>query len=232
MSEAFWYTDPSVLIGSKWYQFVPTASMSVDQSLNAVVRFVLYLSVLLFFCSMDARYFLYVPTILLVTLALHIWFPKAKEMAITEAFRGSPFVSSNKTGETSLPTPDNPFMNATLPDIMDNPNRPPAADITDKTVRDQVNKAFSKTSNIYMDTSDVFDMVQAQRNFWSVVEDDHAGLLKFLGKNAKSDKLGSESYAVAKGTKQREKELQLSDSQVFATSQPTGTLPTSAISAL
>jgi len=119
-----------------------------------------------------------------------------------------------------------------LPDIMDNPNRPPAADITDKKVRDQVNKAFSKTSNLYMDTTDVFDMVQAQRNFWSVVEDDHAGLLKFLGKNAKSDKLGSESYAVAKGTKQREKELKLSAEQLFATSQPTGTLPTSAISAL
>ena len=199
MGEPFWYSNPSVLFQSTtWYAFVPTASMSVDQSLNAVVRFVIYLSVLLYACSRDARYFLYIPTILIVTVALHTFFPKAKK--ITESFQGSSFVSSYEGTETSLPTPDNPFMNATLPDILDNPNRPPAADVTNKEVRDKVNKSFAQTSNLYMDTSDVFDMVQAQRNFFTVVEDDHGGLLKFLQGNTVSDKIGNESYVAAKGS--------------------------------
>jgi hypothetical protein len=93
-------------------------------------------------------------------------------------------------------------MNASLVDINDNPNRPPAADVTDIDIRDKVNKAFAQTSNIYMDTSDVYDLVQSQRNFHTVPEDDHAGLLAFLGKNAQysNQKLLSEGFVVAKGT--------------------------------
>jgi hypothetical protein len=93
-------------------------------------------------------------------------------------------------------------MNPGLTDILDHPNRPPAAVITGKAVRDQVNNEFAKTSNIFMDTTDVFEMVQSQRNFYTVPADDHAGLLKFLGKNGQhsNQKLLSEGFVVAKGT--------------------------------
>jgi hypothetical protein len=91
-------------------------------------------------------------------------------------------------------------MNPHLTDILDNPNKPPASDVTRVDIRDEVNTAFAKTSNIYMDTTDVFQMVQAQRNFHTVVTDDHAGLLKFMGKGQRADKLLSEGYVAAKGT--------------------------------
>jgi hypothetical protein len=101
-----------------------------------------------------------------------------------------------------MPTDDNPFMNPQLTDIHVNNNRPPAADITDVKVRDKVNAAFAQTSNLYMDTTDAFDLVQSQRNFYSVPQDDHAGFLAFLGKNAQqsNQKLLSEGFVVAKGT--------------------------------
>ena len=51
-----------------------------------------------------------------------------------------------------------------------------------------------------MDTTDIFEMVQAQRNFHTVATDDHAWLLKFLGKGQRTDKLLSEGYVAAKGT--------------------------------
>lgn len=194
MSEKFWYSDPSVLFNAKnWYVFVPTPSMSVPQALNAVTRFAIYLSVLLFITSMNPMYVLVVPLVMAVTIFLNAWFPEAKK--ITETF-----VSSYVGTEESKPTPDNPFMNAPLTDILDNPNRPPAADVTRVDVRDEVNRAFAQTSNIYMDTTDVYDLVQSQRNFHTVPEDDHAGLLRFLGKNSSSDKLLNEGYVVAKGT--------------------------------
>lgn len=194
MSEPFWYSDPSVLFeATRWYVFVPTPTMTVPAALNAVVRFSVYLSVLLFLTSLQPIYLLFVPLVMVVTIFLHAWFPQAKK--ITETF-----VSSYVGEGRSRPTPDNPFMNAPLTDIQDNPNRPPAADVTQMDVRNEVNQAFSKTANIYMDTTDVFDLVQGQRNFHTVPEDDHAGLLKFLGKNARSDKLLSEGYVVAKGT--------------------------------
>jgi hypothetical protein len=92
-------------------------------------------------------------------------------------------------------------MNSSLPDILDNPDRPRAADITSPAVRDEVNRTFAQTSNLYMDTSDTFDLIQAQRNFHSVPEDDHAGLLKFINKGGSvNPKILSESYVAAKGT--------------------------------
>jgi hypothetical protein len=194
MSEKFWYSDPSVLFNAKsWYVFVPTPNMTVPQALNAVTRFAIYLSVLLFITSMNPMYVLVVPLVMATTIFLNAWFPEAKKMTET-------FVSSYVGTEESKPTPDNPFMNAPLTDILDNPNRPPAADVTRVDVRDEVNRAFAQTSNIYMDTTDVYDLVQSQRNFHTVPEDDHAGLLRFLGRNARSDKLLNEGYVVAKGT--------------------------------
>ena len=175
--------------------FVPQANMTVKSALNAVVRFSAYLAVLLALTSRDVWYLLMIPTVMVLTIFLEKWFPQAKK--ITEGF-----VSSNESEERSMPTDDNPFMNAPLTDILDNPDRPRAADVTDVNVRDKVNRAFAQTSNIYMDTTDVYDLVQSQRNFHTVPEDDHAGLLAFLGKNAQysNQKLLSEGFVVAKGT--------------------------------
>ena len=194
MPQPFWYSDPSVLFTKDtWYVFVPTPAMTVPEALNAVVRFSVYLSGLLFLTSLDPWYILLVPVVMGITLFLNAWFPHAKKM--TESF-----VSSYVGTDETMPTHTNPFMNASLADIHVNNDRPRAADVTRLDVRDKVNQAFAQTSNIYMDTTDVFDLVQAQRNFHTVPEDDHAGLLKFLGKNARSDKLLSEGYVVAKGT--------------------------------
>lgn len=193
-TEPFWYDEPNVLFNKDtWFTFVPTPDMTVPAALNAVVRFSAYLSVLLFLTSMNPMYIFIVPLVMGISIFLNSWFPQAMKM--TESF-----VSSYVGTDETMPEADNPFMNAPLTDILDNPDRPPAADVTRVDVRDKVNAEFSKTSNIYMDTSDVFDLVQAQRNFHTVPEDDHAGLLKFLGKNARSDKLLSEGYVVAKGT--------------------------------
>ena len=196
MTEPFWYTEPSVLFSKDtWYMFVPQANMTVKAALNAVVRFSVYLSVLLTITSRDSWYLLFIPTVMLATIFLEKAFPEVKK--ITEGF-----VSSYQGEDRSMPTEDNPFMNAPLTDINDNPDRPPAADVTDIKVRDKVNAAFAQTSNIYMDTTDVFDLVQGQRNFHTVPEDDHAGFLAFLGKNAQysNQKLLAEGFVVAKGT--------------------------------
>ena len=198
-TEPFWYSEPSVLFSqATWFKFVPTADMPVATALNAVVRFSVYLASLLFLSSMRPAYLIIIPLVMGVTIALNSMFPRAKK--IVEGF-GNGLVVSGYVGDMeSRPSDDNPFMNPHLTDILDNPKLPPAADVTRKDVRDEVNAAFAKTSNIYMDTSDVFQMVQAQRNFHTVVTDDHAGLLKFLGKGQRTDKLLSEGYVAAKGT--------------------------------
>jgi hypothetical protein len=76
---------------SKWYVFVPQASMTVKEALNAVVRFSVYLSVLLTATSRDVWYLLLVPVVMVVTIFLEKWFPQAKK--ISEGFRSGPVVS-------------------------------------------------------------------------------------------------------------------------------------------
>jgi len=196
-----WYDDPTILFSrTSWYVFVPQATMSVKASLNAVVRFSVYLSVLLAATSRDVWYLLLIPLVMGVTIILESLFPKAARMR--EGFQAGTAVSGYEGTERTMPTDDNPFMNPTLVDINSNPNRPPAADVTDVAVRDKVMASVAQTSNLYMDTTDAFDLVQSQRNFYTVPEDDHAGLLAFLGKNAQAtnQKLLSEGFVVAKGT--------------------------------
>ena len=201
MTETFWYSDPSILFRQDtWYTFVPQPNMSVRAALNAVVRFSVYLSVLLFATSRDPWYLVIVPIVMVLTVLLNRTFPEAKRMM--EGFASGPVVTGYSGSERSQPTADNPFMNPGLTDILDDPDRPPAAEITNKATRDKVNEAFAQTSNIYMDTSDVFDLMQGQRNFHAVPADDHGGFLKFLGKNAQAtnQKLLSEGFVVAKGS--------------------------------
>ena len=198
-TEPFWYSEPNILFTQDtWSKFVPTADMPVSTALNAVVRFSVYLATLLFLSSMRPAYLLIIPLVMGVTIALNLMFPRARRMV--ESF-GNGLVVSGYVGDMETrPSDDNPFMNPHLTDILDNPNMPPPADVTRKDIRDEVNAAFAKTSNIYMDTTDVFQMVQAQRNFHTVATDDHAGLLKFMGKGQRTDKLLSEGYVAAKGT--------------------------------
>lgn len=199
MNEPFWYSDPSILFSqTSWFKFVPTADMPVSTALNSVVRFSVYLSLLLFVSTMRPIYLLIIPLVMIVTIALDRVFPNARK--IVEGF-GNGLVVSGYVGDMETrPSDDNPFMNPHLTDILDNPMLPPAADVTRKDIRDEVNEAFAKTSNIYMDTGDIFQMIQSQRNFHTVVTDDHAGLLKFLDKGKRTDKLLSEGYVAAKGT--------------------------------
>jgi hypothetical protein len=200
-TEPFWYDDPNVLFSrSNWYVFVPHATMPVKAALNAVVRFSVYLSLLLTATSRDVWYLLLIPLVMGVTIVLSSWFPNTKK--IMEGFQSGPVVSGYSGTETSMPSDDNPFMNPQLTDIHAENKRPPAADVTDIAVRDKVNTAFAQTSNLYMDTTDAFDLVQSQRNFYTVPEDDHAGFLAFLGKNGQvtNQKLLSEGFVVAKGT--------------------------------
>lgn len=181
--------------------FVPQPNMSVRESLNAVVRFSVYLAVLLFATSRDPWYLTIIPVVMVITIFLHRAFPQAKKI-MSEGFASGPVVTGYTGAERTLPTPDNPFMNPGLTDILDNPNRPPAAEITSLETRDKVNEAFAQTSNIYMDTTDLFNLIQSQRNFYSVPADDHEGFLKFLGKNGQrtNQKGLSEGFVVAKGT--------------------------------
>ena len=148
-TEPFWYDDPNVLFSkANWFVFVPQASMTVKSALNAVVRFSVYLSILLTATSRDVWYLLIIPLVMAITLFLEKWFPHAKK--ITEGFQSGPVVSGYSGTETSMPSDDNPFMNPQLTDIHSENKRPPASDVTALNVRDKLNEVFSPVSYTHL----------------------------------------------------------------------------------
>jgi hypothetical protein len=226
MPEQIWFKEPSVLFApDTWSKFVPTKDMSTAEALNSVVRFSTYFSVLLFFSTGVPAYLMAVPIIMISTILLHNLFPNGKTIET--------FLSKTKekaTTKYTMPTKENPFMNVLLTEIQDDPNRADAAPTNRRDVKVEMYKAFQNTSDLYMDTTDLFDQSQAMRTFHTLqsakVPNDLDGFKAWLAKGldepdysstapARNAKKDSESYVPAKGS------LHLPSS----TAKPSGTTP-------
>lgn len=226
----FWLSDPSILFrGDKWTEFVPTQTMSTAEALNAVVRFAIYSSVILFLATRIHTYLLAIPVVAITSIFLFKLFPNGTMLETFFSF-GKSLV---KRESFTMPTENNPFMNVLLTDIQDNPDRPDAASISDKHVREEVNNKFKHTNDIYMDTSDAFDQVQSMRNFHTIqsskIPNDQDAFLKWLSKDMDAPDHSS-AFPARGGKKQSEDFLPARGSTralTSTTSKPTGTTPSS-----
>lgn len=224
MTEQIWFKDPAVLFApDQWSRFVPTKSMSTVQALNAVVRFSVYFSVILFLATQITGYLLAIPAVMGATVVLFTLFPHGR---VLETFKAA--VSGK---QYTMPTAANPFMNPLLTEITDNPDRLDAAPVIRRDVQAGIMKSFQQTTDIYMDTSDLFDQASAIMPFHTLqsatIPNDQDGFLKWLAKGlnepdysssflARRAKEISEGYMPARGS-----ELTLTNT----TSKPTGTAP-------
>lgn len=195
--ETFWLNDPAHLFTKEtWVRFVPQEWMTVPEALNAIVRFTVYFSTVLTLLTGKSEYILAIPVVALITVFLNQMYPETQ--TFKEAF-------TNKSGRAeATPTPSNPFMNVTLDQISGDPERPAAANVLRSDIAESAANAFSKTSDLFMDTSDRFDMMQSSRAFYTTAStttpNDLGGFQEFLNKDNVSRKLDSESYVAAKGS--------------------------------
>jgi hypothetical protein len=230
MSEQFWFKDPAILFKKDtWSKFVPLQTMTTAEALNSVVRFTIYFAGIMSLATGEGIYMLSIPLVMIATVILGNVFPNGKTLESFSLDLGGTKVKD--TTEYTMPTKDNPFMNVLLTEIKDNPNRPDAAPTMRRDVKDKIYKAFQQTSDIYMDTSDLFDQAQAMRTFHTLqsakVPNDQDGFLKWLAKGwdapdfssappARFGKIKNEGYVDAVGSM---KELS------STTAKPTGTSP-------
>lgn len=212
MPEQIWFKDPAILFTAEtWSKFVPLQGMTTAESLNTVVRLSIYFALFLFLANGSTAYILTVPIVMAFTVVLYNIFPNGKTL---EAFVGQ----TKKEGvleNYTMPTANNPFMNVLLTEITDNPDRAESAPANRKDVREKIYKAFQQTSDLEMDTSDIFDQEQAMRNFNPVqpsrIPGDLDAFKKFLSKGldepdfssaapARLGKILSEGYVNSKGS--------------------------------
>jgi hypothetical protein len=175
----------------------------------------------------DTKYLVAIPVVLVLTVLAFQLFPHVRNL---EAFQNV----VNALDKYTNPTPANPFMNPLLTEIQDNPNRPDAAPTTSTKVKRAIEKAFQHTSDIYMDTSDRFDMAQSMKTFHTLqagtIPNDQDGFLKFLAKGmdepdfssafpSRNAKEKSETYVIALGS-------EASQGLPNSTEKPLGVTPT------
>lgn len=145
MQDTFWLNDPTILfnkdsVGQVW----PTRDMSANEKLNAITRLVILLTILGYLITGNFRVIVTgVVTIVAVAILKYLKKDEDLKKSINKAAKEG-FSTLDKSTIEKLrlekPTNKNPMMNVLLPQIQDQPNRPPAAPAFNPVVVEDINK--------------------------------------------------------------------------------------------
>ena len=145
MQDTFWLNDPTILfnkdsIGQVW----PGRDMSANEKLNAITRLVILLTILGYLVTGNVRVIV-TGVVTIVAVAVLKYLKKDEDLKDTvskAAKEGFSTLDENTLARLRLekPTEKNPMMNVLLPQIQDEPNRPPAAPAFNPIVVEDINK--------------------------------------------------------------------------------------------
>lgn len=173
MNNIFWTHDISILfIKSKLNEFIPTDIMTLEEKLNSLMRFSIYLSLILIIYN--KKYLnLYIVVIMgLLTIFLYKYYNKNIEEEtvsnILDKFnmKENNIVFNKKKNDNNKkciePTHLNPFMNRLIfdkePDLEN-------CSLDDPKISEKIEKNFN--NNLYKDIGDIFDKNNSQRQYYT-----------------------------------------------------------------
>lgn len=174
LSDDFWADNPNIIFQkNRLIEFFPTKDMSTPEKLNALTRFFIYLSIILFIVYKQWNVF-YIPIIAMII--FYIIYKNDQQVQeinvekfnteIKDALQINPNtpITINDVGDVcQKPTHNNPFMNVLISDITANPNRPPACYSEDPDTKEEIETFFNY--NLYKDVDDVWDKRNSQREY-------------------------------------------------------------------
>ena len=209
VNDPFWGDHVPILYdGDRLVEFFPTADMDNNEKFNAMTRFFIYLSVVLFIVY--RRYNLLFIAIIPVAIIYLIHYHATKsEIKTQEQFENklksqlkinpNTPIKINEMGDVcQMPTPMNPFMNVLMTDYTDNPNRPPACTYNDAQANEERDKYFNY--NLYRNVEDVWDRRNSQREYVTMpgttIPNDRDSFMKWCWKTTYVCKDGDLKYCL------------------------------------
>ena len=179
MSEQIWYQDlPKFITSKNFYVMLPTQEMSLEQKLNALLRFFLYLSIVLSLVMVNSKY-LFIG-ILAAILSYVIYQFEQRDRTTAEKFLEDKTLDIVDNKLCTRTTVENPFMNPSIVDIKYNPERPAACNIA--SVKDRVEANFKK--RVFKDVNDIWGKDFSAREFYTTpsttIPNDQEGFAKWL----------------------------------------------------
>ena len=178
-----WYEQPAILFSiNNITHFYPSNEKPYNENMNAVVRFSLYLSIILVIIKRNYLYLYIFFLACLVTFLLSKNNIRVENLSI-----------KMKDKECQESTKNNPFMNVLMSDYKINPKR--KACKIDNRVRKVISKNFNH--NLYKDVSDVYEKSNSQRQYYTMpsttIPNDQSSFAKWLYKVPSTCKSGDGS---------------------------------------
>lgn len=199
--ENIWFKDPYSFLTDfqDFIVFIPDSSMTYEEQLNASLRFAIYFSIAVFIVKRDYRIFFFIIFVGLLTFVLY----ETKNKNIKkdrEVFDNLGIDYEPKKNKSCMkPSKSNPFMNVTFADYEEFPNRPPACNIGNKKVKDQVSQFFD--DELPRNVDDIYHNQSSDRQYYSnpstTIPNDQGTFAKWLykvGKTCKEDGIECNKY--------------------------------------
>ena len=168
-----WIYTSKLLSSDKLFEIIPNSDMKYNEKINAITRFTLYLSILLYLASGNYLYFYIVLVTILIIYLVYVFngkesfnqyeLDKSKEDTSEDNDNLSTVnLDNSKEDKCKNPTKNNPLMN---PLIGESTYDNKACDIKDNKILESVDKKFC--NKLFQDTSNIFNNRFEQRAFYT-----------------------------------------------------------------
>ena len=191
-TQKIWFDDISNFITDKnYFVIIPLGQMSTIDKINTIVRFFLYLGILLALIRNNGRYLMFPVIAGAISILVYNYETRNKEVIETELEKRDLDIVNNKV--CTRVTVDNPFMNPSIADLTFNPEKPAACDITNDSVKSNIEAKFN--SRQFRDVNDLFNNQSSQRQFYTLpsttIPNNREGLTNWLYNRGDTCKQGN-----------------------------------------
>ena len=194
ISDKIWIENIEILIHQdRLREFIPNKEMSNSEKINAIVRFSLYLSVLLILIKNNYLYLYIFIGALALTYLIYIFDDKKETFIapVTKQEEEKKIIDK----ECKKPTKENPFMNVLLTDDYSKTKK--ACKYTED-VKQSIDESFY--DKIYNDTSNLYNQRNSQRQFYTMpsttVPNEQNNFAKWCYKTPETCKEGNSSECI------------------------------------
>lgn len=145
---------------------IPTDYMTFEDKLNAIVRLIIFIFLILALILNDSRLILLM--IILILIIINIYYYNKKNIDIAEKYLNDKEYKIINNEICTKPTKNNPFMNPNILGIRYNPNEKNIknCDITNEEVNKNIDELFN--SNTYRNVNDIYDRTSLKRQFYTM----------------------------------------------------------------
>lgn len=164
-----WYKDFNNFLDTNTVlDVVPTEKMTFTEKLNALFRFSIYASIILYAISNNSKSFLLMIIFGGITYALYVTETK-EHLELNDKIDNN--LEENKKSlkslkkECTVPTKNNPFMNVLINEYEENPTRKKACFIN-KQVGEYVDKYFNE--DLYRSVDDIYQKNASERQYYTM----------------------------------------------------------------